>query len=175
MVLLAASILFGGVYVVPQGYDNMVSSANSKGFAILTQTVAQLSGNSYTIGGLAGVRYRCVPIPKIQCTAATPEINANISESVLKRPSTGELLLTFQTDMRIEDDVAGNRWLVCGAGYGGQVWDDSVMTSTTIAGNTTINYSYTPNANTEEYRYFTNIANASTTSYMTFTYEQVCR
>lgn len=169
---VAVSSLFAGVYIVPQEYDNMVNASKSQGFGVITQSTSQLSGNSYTIGGQS-VQFRCLVVPKISCTSATPQINANISESSLKRPSTEELVSTFQTDLRVESDTSN--WYLCGAGYGGQTWDDSNLTSKTVAGQTQVTYSYTPNSKGEQYYYFTNLSNASTQSYLTVTYNQVCQ
>jgi len=175
LISLLSISLFAGVYVVPQEYDNMVASTRSKGFGVITQATSNLSGNSYTIGGQSNVRFRCLVVPKIDCRASVPEINANISEVSLKRPTTEELVMSFQVDLRVEDDAATNNWWLCGGGYGGQVWDDSNLTSQDVAGVTEITYSYTPNANVEEYFYFTDISNSSTQSYMTITYSQVCK
>jgi hypothetical protein len=164
--------LFAGVYIVPQEYDNMIASSKSSSYGIITQATVDLSGNSYTIGGKS-VRFKCLKIPKISCVAAAPNINANISETSLKRPTTEELLLTFQTDIRIEEDATN--WYVCGAAYGGQIWDDSSLSSATTAAGTEITYTYVPNSKSEEYHYFTNQANASTQSYLTVSYDQICQ
>ncbi len=173
--ILSSATLFAGVYLVPQEYDNMVNSTRSESFGVISQSTANMSGNSYVLGGTA-VNFRCLRVSKINCTAATPQINANISETSLKRPSTEELLLTFQTDLRIEEDTATNEWLLCGGAYGGQVWDDSSLSSTDDgSGNIELTYSYTPNSKSEEYWYFTNVANASNQSYLSVTYNQVCQ
>jgi len=167
-----SSVLFSGVYVVPQEYDNVVSSVKSKSFGVITQATATLSTNTYTIGG-QNVKFRCLSVPKINCTAATPQVNANISESSLKRPSDESLLETFQLDIRVEEDA--NNWYLCGAGYGGQVWDDSTLTSTTVGSTTNVTYTYKPNSKKEEYYYFTDLANSSAQSYLTVTYSQMCQ
>ena len=171
-VVLVSSALVAGVYIVPQEYDNMVLSTKSKSYGVITQATADMSNNSYTIGDKS-VKFRCLKVPKLSCTAATPQINANISEVSLKRPSSEDLMTTFQTDLRIEEDATN--WYLCGGGYGGQVYDDSTLTSTNASGNTILNYKYVPNSKAEEYWYFTDQANASTKSYMSITYSQVCQ
>lgn len=171
---VAATSVFGGMYLVPQEYDNMVMSTKSESFGLITQAVATMSNNTYVIGG-KNVQMRCLTVPKLNCTAAVPQINANISEISLKRPGTEELVQTFQVDLRIEEDA--NNWYLCGGAYGGMVWDDSQMTTSQdpVTGDTQLSYKYEPNTKLEEYYYFTNQANTSVQSYMAITYNQVCQ
>jgi hypothetical protein len=170
--LVSGSVLFGSTYIVPQGYDNMVNTSKSQAYSMINQSTAKLSGNSYSLGGQS-VQYRCVSVPKITCRSATPEITANVSEASLRNPNTENLMMTFQLDLRIEDD--GDDWLVCGAGYGGQTWDESTLTSREVNGETELTYEYKPNANSEEYLYFTSVANNSNSSFMTVSYSQYCK
>lgn len=175
---ILSSAIFGGFYIVPQEYDNMRNASTSGGFAIINNTTPTLSNNSYTIGGKV-VKFRCSQVTKIACKASNAEINAYLSEYSLKRPTTEDLLMAFQVDLRIEED--STNWYLCGGAYGGQVWDDANLTSTENKDSsgkvisTTINFSYTPNVNTEEYWYFTDQSNTSTQSYMTISYHQQCR
>jgi len=170
--LFLSASLSAGVYIVPQSYDNISNAAKSSAYGVIKQATSQLSSNSYTIGGQS-VKYRCLVVPKIKCTAATAEISANISESSLKEPGTESLVTTFQTDLRIEDDAIN--WYVCSAGYGGQVWDDSKLESTVVAGNTQLKYTYKPNSKAIEYFYFTNKSNSSADSFIAISYSQSCK
>jgi hypothetical protein len=169
---LAMEIL-AGVYVVPQGYDNLQNSVNSKGSVVITNSTPTFSGNFYTLGGRS-LRYRCAVIPKINCVAGTLSMEVGIDSHSLKRAPLEELLMTFQIDDRVEEDTAN--YYVCGGAYGGQVWDESLLTSTQEAdGSTNINYSYTPNKEMEELFFFTSEPNGSTNSFMIINHSQICR
>lgn len=169
-VLFIAVVLQGAVYIVPQEYDNMLNATKSSGYGLITQT-SVLSGNTYTIGGRDS-NFRCLKVPKISCVASTPDISANISEASLRSPNTESLLDTFQLDLRIEEDA--NSFYLCGGGYGGQVYDTSTLTSTTVSGDKKLTYTYIPNSQSKEFYYFTDQANASTTSYISVSYHQMC-
>ena len=164
---------FAGVYITPKDYDNMYLSNQSESYGIINQATADLSGNSYTIGGIPR-QYRCLVVPKIKCAAAVPEVIAAVSETSLRHPAVDEIVDVFTTDIRIEE--AADDFFVCAAAYGGVVYDRSEISSHQDAsGNTVIDYSYEPLVQSEQFWYFTDVANASNTSYMTIEYRQVCR
>jgi len=169
---VVVSNLSAGVYVVPQEYDNLTKSVKSSAFGVINQATSNMSNNKYTIGG-SSQNYRCLKVEKIKCVSTTPSISANISEASLKRPSSGELLSTYQLDLRVEDDAT--YWYLCGAGYGGQMWDDSTLTSKKVGSSTEITYTYNPNAKGEDYLYFTDVAIDSDSSFLSISYHQTCK
>jgi len=150
------ALLISGTYVVPAEYDNLRESSKSPDYGVITNA-STMSTNTYTMGGLGGLKYRCLPpIPKISCRGSNAIIIPALSDIGLKDNATGETVPVFSYDLRLEDDVAGNTWRLCAAAYGGFTADTSTLSSSTVAGVTTIKYTYVPNNQEKFYHFFTN-------------------
>lgn len=165
--LLLSTALSAAEYLIPYEYDNMVQSVKSQGYGVITQASTQ-STSQWNIGGNLR-NYKCLTIPKISCSAATPVLYANVSELILTKPdatvSNQKAMVPFIYDIRYED--AGTNWRLCGAAIGGEMYDNVTYSGGQIT--------YTPNQYSNTYTYFTNVAITNTTAYMALTYNQVCQ
>lgn len=154
-------------YIVPSNYDNIVNSVQSVGYGVITQS-STLSTTSWNIGGTSR-KYRCLTIPKISCTAATPVLYANVSELVLTKPdavvANQKAMFAFMSDIRSED--AGANWRLCGAAIGGEMYDNVAYSGGQVT--------YTPNQYSNTYTFFTDAAITNSTAYMALSYNQVCQ
>jgi hypothetical protein len=175
--LIAVFVCYGsvaaGTYIVPKEYDNVYNSNKSKKFALISNKLTTLSSATKTLAG-KDVHYRCVSVSKIDCRAATPDVTAVVSDVVLMKPGSDEIVPIYATDLLVED--AGNSWRICGAAIGAIVWDDAKLHETKTKTGKKITLTYKPLVNNETYRFFTDDANrGSDKSYMTIELQQVCK
>ena len=165
--LLLTISLYAAEYLVPYNYDNTVQSVNSQGYDVITQA-SILSTNQWNLGG-TNHNYRCIVIPKITCRNASPVLYANVSELILTKPdpvvANQKALFPFISDIRYED--AGANWHLCGAAIGGTMYDNVTYSGGQIT--------YTPNAYSETFAFFTDTAITNSTAYMAVGYNQVCK
>lgn len=165
--LLAALNIEAAEYILPSNYDNIVNSVQSVGYGVITQSSAA-STTSWNIGGTSR-KYRCLTIPKIACSAATPVLYANVSELVLTKPdavvANQTAMFAFMSDIRSED--AGASWHLCGAAIGGEMYDNVTYSGGQIT--------YTPNQYSNTYTFFTDAVITNSTAYMALSYNQVCQ
>lgn len=178
---IASAFGFAGSYVTPAEYDNMRLSQQSTGYEIIHNSSSLLSTNSFKIGGRT-LKYKCIPVTKIDCRAGTPEIVPAVSEVGLKVGPNDNVVPIYAYDMRVEDDTANNRFKICAAAYGGVTADKSELTSSTdpVTGDVTLDYTYVPNDPSKSYFWWfltnaaaTEVGNA--TSYISVRWKQVCR
>lgn len=170
--IAASSLIAGGVYLVPNSYDNLVLSNASEGYAVITNGTTTLSNNSYALGGVS-VKYRCIKVPKIECAASTPELQVSVSEVSL-RDSSGYVVDTWAYDVRVEDDA--QNWYICAGAYGG-LTKDKVWLETDANGNVRANYQAHADFLIENTYFCSGNSKCSNDnqSYLTVKYLQVCR
>jgi len=162
----------GSTYVVPAEYDNLRESVKSTGYFVVTNTSGHYSSRTFKIGG-KNLRYRCMSVPKITCRARTPQIYATISE-VSGKAGGNKSVPIYSYDYRIID--RGTNWDVCTAAYGGVLWDESKINSTSSGGKTTITHTYVPNKFGDFFWFLTNDAShGDNASYISIKHKQVCR
>ncbi|HHO42483.1 MAG TPA: hypothetical protein ENN12_03890 [Epsilonproteobacteria bacterium] len=176
---LTLSVLSAAEYIVPPEYDNTVQAVESRISGLVHNRLTVFSRTSKRLGGRT-VRYRCFTVPKIDCRPNTNPSRAqailNVSEVSLKEPNRNELVTNFGADTILED--AGENWRVCGAAVGGITWDTSTLESQEDpdSGETTLNYTYSPNAQQEIYHFFTDSSQiGALSSYMVIDVKQTCR
>lgn len=167
LALFATLNMHAAEYILPSNYDNIVNSVQSVGYGVITQA-STLSTTSWNIGGTSR-KYRCLTIPKITCSAATPVLYANVSELVLTKPdavvANQKAMFAFMSDIRSED--AGANWRLCGAAIGGEMYDNVTYSGGQIT--------YTPNQYSNTYAFFTDAVITNSTAYMALSYNQVCQ
>jgi len=169
---VGSSLFAGGVYLVPNSYDNLVLSNASEGYAVINNSTSTFSNNSYVLGGKA-VKYRCLKVPKIECAASTPELQVSTSEVSL-RTTGGYVIDTWAYDTRIEED--SQNWYICAGAYGG-LTKDKVWLEDDGNGHVRVNYQAHADF-LEEHLYFCNgdsLCSNDSNSYLAVKYVQVCR
>lgn len=189
--LIAVEYINAASYIVPLEYDNIRLSVKSSGYGIITGATSTLSTNNYTIGGKS-VKYRCITVPKIRCATGLATITPSLSEVSIRETTNSEVVTVWSADIRVEEDTSANtgNWFICGAAYGGEMSDNSVVTVVPQAdGSRNLTYKYEPNINRYDIFAFVDTVPtypatpgaivtsnaADATSYMTVEYRQVCR
>ena len=175
--LAAASVALNAAsYTAPVDYDDYRASVLSSGYGVITSTSPFTSANTYQIGG-RNAKYACIQVPKIPCHTGAPSIVPNMSEASIRDAATNLVLNLWTADLRVEEDASN--WYICGGLYGGEKSDYSEFNTIPKSdGSIGINYRYVPNVNLlEEFALIKSGGGtpASSTSFMTIQYQQICR